>query len=131
MKTTGLSSRIAVFSNPLASAGLDGMTTFKPGTWASQDFEALRVVRAHGAADAALDAHGERNFQLPAGHVVQLRGVIDQLIHRQGDKVDEHDLDNGSEAGGCRADGETHDGGFADRCVDHAVGAEALRRVLW
>src|SRR5258708_3010189 len=31
-KTTGLSSRIAVLSSPLASYGVDGKTTFSPGT---------------------------------------------------------------------------------------------------
>src|SRR5712691_7435185 len=35
MKTTGLSSRIAVFSRPFASAGSDGKTTFRPGTCAT------------------------------------------------------------------------------------------------
>ena len=34
MNTTGLSSRIEAFSNPLASAGVAGMMTFRPGTWA-------------------------------------------------------------------------------------------------
>src|SRR5438067_5330708 len=36
MKTTGLSSRIAVFRRPFASAGVEGRTTFKPGTCATQ-----------------------------------------------------------------------------------------------
>jgi hypothetical protein len=31
MKITGSSSRIADFSSPFASAGVDGMTTFRPG----------------------------------------------------------------------------------------------------
>ncbi len=35
MKTTGLSSRIAAFSNPFASRGVDGSTTLRPGTWAT------------------------------------------------------------------------------------------------
>ena len=34
--TTGFGSRMALLSNPLASAGVDGMTTFSPGQWASQ-----------------------------------------------------------------------------------------------
>ena len=33
-KTTGLSSRIAVTSSPLASAGVEGSATLSPGTWA-------------------------------------------------------------------------------------------------
>ena len=36
MKTTGLSSRIAVFRSPFASAGVEGRTTFSPGTCATQ-----------------------------------------------------------------------------------------------
>src|SRR5919205_1082868 len=32
-KMTGLSSRIADFNKPLASAGVDGVTTFRPGMW--------------------------------------------------------------------------------------------------
>ena len=34
--TTGLSSRIAAFSSPFASAGVAGSATLSPGTWASQ-----------------------------------------------------------------------------------------------
>src|SRR2546426_3690478 len=33
MKTTGFSSRIALLMSPLASCGVAGATTFKPGTW--------------------------------------------------------------------------------------------------
>src|SRR5205814_1511559 len=36
MNITGLSSRIADFNMPLASAGVPGATTFRPGTWANQ-----------------------------------------------------------------------------------------------
>ena len=35
-KITGLGSRIAALSNPLASAAEYGATTFSPGTWAYQ-----------------------------------------------------------------------------------------------
>ena len=34
MKNTGSSSRMADFSSPLASAGVPGATTFRPGKWA-------------------------------------------------------------------------------------------------
>jgi len=33
MKMTGLSSRMADFNRPLASIGVEGRTTFSPGTW--------------------------------------------------------------------------------------------------
>jgi hypothetical protein len=31
--TTGLSSRIAALSSPFASYGVEGIATFRPGTW--------------------------------------------------------------------------------------------------
>src|SRR5438093_12339596 len=34
--TTGLSSRMAVFKSPLASYGVEGSATFRPGTWQNQ-----------------------------------------------------------------------------------------------
>ena len=34
MKTTGLSSRMAVLRSPFASRGVAGTATFSPGTWA-------------------------------------------------------------------------------------------------
>jgi hypothetical protein len=34
--TTGLSSRMAVFINPLASYGPEGSATLRPGTWLTQ-----------------------------------------------------------------------------------------------
>ena len=36
MKTTGSSERIALLSRPLASAGVAGRITVRPGTWAYQ-----------------------------------------------------------------------------------------------
>ena len=35
MNSTGSSSRMALFSSPYASAGVDGATTFRPGVWAN------------------------------------------------------------------------------------------------
>ena len=36
MKTTGSSDRMELLRSPLASAGVEGMTTVRPGTWAYQ-----------------------------------------------------------------------------------------------
>ena len=57
---------------------------------------------------------------------MQLRRVIHELIHGQGDEVDKHDFNHRPEPRRCRADGETHDGAFADRRVDDAIGAKFL-----
>src|SRR3972149_1581868 len=46
MNITGFSDRIAVFSRPLASAGVDGITTVSPGIWANQDSKVCEWVAA-------------------------------------------------------------------------------------
>src|SRR5262245_37371387 len=84
------------------------------------------MVRTHVAADTALDADGQGNLQLPAGHVMQLGGVIDELIHRQSNEVDEHDFHYRAKSGGRRADGESHHRSFADGRVDYTILAESL-----
>ena len=84
------------------------------------------MVCAHVAADAALNANCQGNLQLPAGHVMQLGGVVDELVHRQSNEVDEHDFHYRAESGSCRADSESHDRSFADGCVDHTVLAESF-----
>ena len=45
---TGLSSRTAVLISPLASAGVDGMATLRPGMW---DVHACRLCECCAAAD--------------------------------------------------------------------------------
>ena len=42
---TGLSSRMAVLRSPLASAGVAGATTLRPGMWAIDGLQGLRVLR--------------------------------------------------------------------------------------
>ena len=71
--------------------------------------QTLRMMGAHRAADAALNADGERD-NLSARHVVELGGMIDQLVHRQRDEVDEHDLDDRPEARSGGTDSQSHDG---------------------
>ena len=57
MKTTGLSSRMALLSSPLASAGVAGVTTLRPGMCAYQLSNAWECCarelerRAAGAAE--------------------------------------------------------------------------------
>jgi hypothetical protein len=50
MKTTGLSSRIALFRRPFASFGVDGITTTSPGTCAYQLSKAWECWAATWAA---------------------------------------------------------------------------------
>jgi hypothetical protein len=51
MKITGLSSRMALLSSPLASAGVAGITTLSPGMWAYQLSNAWECCEASCNAD--------------------------------------------------------------------------------
>src|SRR5690606_35200818 len=57
IKITGSSSRIADFKSPLASYGLEGTTTFKPGVLANQLSKACECVAPNCPAEAV----GPRN----------------------------------------------------------------------
>src|SRR5262245_18157896 len=86
--------------------------------------EALRMMRAPAADRALLQADHQRNAELAAGNVAQLGGMVDQLAHRQGHEIDEHDLDDRPLAGKRGAGREPHDAVFADRSVDDAALSE-------
>ena len=88
--------------------------------------EALRVLRAAAVARPALRAQHERHRQLPAGHEVRLGRAVDELVERERDEVDEHDLQHGPQARLRGADRHARDGRLADRRVDHARRAELL-----
>ena len=61
MKITGLSSRIAALSRPLASAGVDGHGDEQAGHVQEQRLEAVRVRRPELVAGALGHAHDERH----------------------------------------------------------------------
>ena len=82
--------------------------------------EALRVLRGAAVAGAALRPHDERHGQLAAGHEVRLRGRVRELVEREREEVDVHDLEHGPEPGLGGADRDARDRGLADRRVDHA-----------
>ena len=53
------------------------------------------MLRAAALARAALGTEDERHGQLPARHEMHLRRLVDELVERERDEVDEHDLDTG------------------------------------
>ena len=57
---------------------------------------------------------------------MRLRGPVDELVERERDEVDEHDLEHRAHPRLRGADRDAGDRGLADRRVDHALGAELL-----
>jgi hypothetical protein len=85
------------------------------------------VLRGAALAGAALGAQHERDGQLAAGHEVRLRRLVDELVEGEGQEVDEHDLDDGAEAGLGGADRDPADRRLADRRVADTLRPELLR----
>ena len=72
--------------------------------------------------------HG--NPDLPATHVEQLGGAIDDLIQRQDGEVEGHELDDGPEAEHGRAHSEPRETELADGGVHDPLVSEALEQAL-
>ena len=64
------------------------------------------MLRAAALPGAALRAQHQRHAELAAGHVVRLRGLVHELVEREREEVDEHDLDDRAQPGQRRADAD-------------------------
>ena len=82
------------------------------------------MLRGRAARRAESRAQDHRHFELAAGHVVNLRRLVDHLIHRQRDEIAEHDVDDRPHASHRRADADAGDARLGNRRVDDALGAE-------
>ena len=90
--------------------------------------EAVRVRRAELMARSLGHAHHERHPDLAAEHVVDVGGVVDDLVHRQQREVDRHELDDRAQAAHRRADAHPDDRVLGDRRVAHPLLAELLEQ---
>ena len=69
-----------------------------------------------------------RHARLAAEHEARLRRLVDELVHGAEREIGEAHLDDGPRAHHRRADRGAEDGGFRDRRVGDAVGAELLHQ---
>ena len=93
-----------------------------------EGLEAVRVRRAELVAGALGHAHDERDADLAAEHVADVRGVVDDLVEREQREVDRHELDHGAQPGHGGTDAHADDGVLGDRGVAHALLAELLEQ---
>ena len=110
----------------MASAGEEGKTIFRPGNALKPGRVGLGVDRAEAAAAADRGAHHERHAALLVGDVPELRGLIDEAVHRQRHEVPEHDLEHRPQPGDRGAVGHPGQGELGDRRVEDPFGAELL-----
>ena len=92
--------------------------------------EALGVLRGASLTRAALGAQDQRHRELAARHEVRLRRLVDELVERKREEVDEHDLDHRAQPRLRGADGDAGDRGLGDRRVADALWAELLHEAV-
>ena len=123
MNMTGLSDRIAVFSRPLASYGVAGITTINPGTWANQASRLCEWVAASCPQPAGVRITSG-TFAWPPNMEWIFADVVDDLVHRHQAEIDRHQLRDRSQTAHRRPDGGTDDRFLRDRRVDDPLVAE-------
>ncbi len=84
------------------------------------------MLRTAPLTRAALGAQDHRHRELAARHEVRLRRLVDQLVERKREKVDEHDLDHRAQPRLRGADRDAGDRGLRDRRVADTLRAELL-----
>ena len=90
----------------------------------------LAVLRAQLVRGAARAAEHDRARELPARHLADLGGVVDQLIGGDQREVPGHELDDRPQADHRGADAEAGEAALGDRRVDDALLAELLEHPL-
>jgi hypothetical protein len=88
----------------------------------------LRMLRRRATRRAEVGAQDQRGLQLAARHVVGLRRLIAELVHRQEQEVAEHQIDDRPRTRHRGADRNSHEAGFGDRCVDNSLASEFLHQ---
>jgi hypothetical protein len=96
----------------------------QPRNMRDPGMERLRMLGAQIGTDADGGAQDQRHTALPAREVMDLGGLIDELVHHERDEIAEHHLEHRPLARHGGADRHAERARFGDRRVDHALGAE-------
>ena len=123
-KITGSVPMRAAFMRPLASYGVAGKTTFRPGNVGAHAGPVLGVLGAVLGADA--DAQHHRHLQQAAGHRLPLGELVEDLVAGAAHEVAVHQLDERPAALQGVADGRADDRAFGDRRVEQAMIRQGL-----
>ena len=128
---TGLGSRIAALSRPLASAADQGATHLQARAHArTSSRSTASAARADARGGAVGAAEDDRAAHLAARHVERLGRRVDDLVDRLHGEVEGHELDDRLQPAERRADAQAGEAVLGDRRVDDALGAELLEQAL-
>ncbi len=100
----------------------------QPGHVHEERLQAVGVRGPQLVARALGHAHHQRHAGLPAEHVVDVGGVVDDLVEREQREVDRHQLDHRAQPDHRGADAHADDRVLGDRGVAHAPLAELLQQ---
>ena len=92
--------------------------------------QAVRVGGPQLVTGALRHAHHQRHARLSAKHVVDVGGVVDDLIEREQREVDRHQLHHGPQAHHRSAHADADDRVLGDRRVAHAPLAKLLQQAI-
>ena len=92
--------------------------------WVNSGIEALAVLRGGAEAGAVHGADHHRGHRLAAEHVLELGGLVEDLVEADPHEVDEHQLGDGAQPGGGGTHGGTDEAALGDRRIQHAIAAE-------
>ena len=93
----------------------------EPGDVGEQRRQHLAVLGRGAKAGADHRADHDRGLGLAAEHVLELGGLVEDLVETDAHEVDEHQLGHRAHAAGRRADRRADVGAFAQRRVEQAV----------
>ena len=125
---TGSGSRIAAANNPFTSAGVDGATTFKPGTAMAQ-FSTACECCAPKRRPPPLAVRTTSGSEIwPPRHVARLRHLVGRNVPAHGEEIGEHDLGDRPQTGHRRTHRGAEDRHLRDRRVAHARRTEAFEQ---
>ncbi len=114
----------------LGVGGGGGHGDEQAGDVQEQRLEAVRVGGPELVPGALGHAHDERHAGLAGEHVVDVRGVVDDLIEGEQGEVDRHQLDDGTQPGHGCADADADDRVLGDGRVAHALLAELVEQTV-
>ena len=89
------------------------------------------MLRGGAEAGAVHGADDHGRDRLAAEHVLELGGLVEDLVEADAHEVDEHQLGHGPQAGGGGTGGGTDEGALGDRRVEDAVAAELRPAGPW
>ena len=113
---------------PLGVGRVRGRDDLQSGGGGEPALEALRMLRGELVAGAVGRADDQWAAHLAAEHGSDLGCVIDDLVHRDEQEVEGHDLDHRALAEHRGADAGADEALLGDRGVAHAVGPELVEQ---